>query len=163
MANERYREELREAVRLFNSGQSAELPVPSGTTLPRHINVFLFGPQGSGKTSFVRSCFRALYGASYPDVHAMESKQRGASTVDGTFLYSVYSLTDHICLHDTRGQRDYTPEEQQQLRLVLEGRARPNTLIQQRRRYWLLLREFWRSEGRSSLRAAWAKMVAGPP
>lgn len=141
-----YREELRQAVKTFSVGQSG-VPAAPGVSPPKHINIYLFGPQGSGKTSFIRTCFRALYGP-----RALEGKGLGEleqslhRSDDGTSMYSVYSLTDRICIHDTRGQREYTPEELAQLRLVLEGRARPNSLIQQRRRYWLLLREFWRSD-----------------
>eukprot|EP00927_Polykrikos_kofoidii_P072453 TRINITY_DN68569_c0_g1_i1.p1 TRINITY_DN68569_c0_g1~~TRINITY_DN68569_c0_g1_i1.p1 ORF type:complete len:367 (-),score=44.19 TRINITY_DN68569_c0_g1_i1:155-1255(-) len=140
-----YRHELREAVLSFVCGQSGSQPAPTNALLPKHINLYLFGPQGSGKTSFVRSCYRALYGKARVDSLAQSEISLQRSD-DGTSLYSVYSLTNSICLHDTRGQREYTPEEMHQLKLVLEGRARPNVLIQQRRRYWLLLHEFWRSD-----------------
>lgn len=59
----KYREELREAVRCFAIGAQA---VP-GAAAPKHINVYLFGPQGSGKTSFIRTCYRALYGSKHLD------------------------------------------------------------------------------------------------
>jgi len=139
----RYREELREAVRSFSCGTQA---APGGTPPPKQINVYLFGPQGSGKTSFIRTCYRALYGAKHTDKSLEALEQSLHRSDDGTSMYSVYSLTNGIMLHDTRGQREYTEEEMAQLRLVLEGRARPNSLIQQRRRYWLLLREFWKSD-----------------
>jgi hypothetical protein len=141
----KYREELREAVRSFSCGGQACSPSP-GTAFPKHINIYLFGPQGSGKTSFIRTCFRALYGPKHLDKGLEKLEESLHRSDDGTSMYSVYSLTEHIMLHDTRGQREYTDEELAQLRLVLEGRARPNSLIQQRRRYWLLLREFWRSD-----------------
>jgi len=141
--NTGYREELRHAVRSFIVGQGAA----GGASLPSAINIYLFGPQGSGKTCFIRTCFQALYGPRCLEGKGLkELEQSLHRSDDGTSMYSVYSLTERICVHDTRGQREYTPEEMQQLRLVLEGRARPNTLVQQRRRYWLLLREFWRSD-----------------
>lgn len=139
----KYREELREAVRCFAIGAQA---VPGAQAAPKHINVYLFGPQGSGKTSFIRTCYRALYGSKHLDKGLEQLEESLHRSDDGTSMYSVYSLTNSIMLHDTRGQREYTEEEMAQLRLVLEGRARPNSLIQQRRRYWLLLREFWRSD-----------------
>jgi hypothetical protein len=140
-----YREELRQAVKKFSIGQG--FAGPTAGALPPSINLYLFGPQGSGKTCFVSTCFRALYGPRFLEGRGLEGLEQSLHrSDDGTSLYSVYSLTDRICIHDTRGQREYTPEEMQQLRLVLEGRARPNTLVQQRRRYWLLLREFWRSD-----------------
>lgn len=139
----RYREELREAVRSFAIAAQA---VPNGPAIPKKINVYLFGPQGSGKTSFIRTAYRALYGAKHLDKGLEQLEESLHRSDDGTSMYSVYSLTDSIMLHDTRGQREYTDEEMAQLRLVLEGRARPNSLIQQRRRYWLLLREFWRTD-----------------
>jgi len=139
----RYREELRDAVRSF---AMAAQSIPGATACPKHINIYLFGPQGSGKTSFIRTCYRALYGPKHLDKGLEQLEESLHRSDDGTSMYSVYSLTDAIMLHDTRGQREYTEEEMAQLRLVLEGRARPNVLIQQRRRYWLLLREFWRSD-----------------
>jgi len=139
-----YREELRQSVRSFSIGQGY---TTGGASLPPSINVYLFGPQGSGKTSFIRTCFRALYGSRFLDGRGLEGLEQSLHrSDDGTSMYSVYTLSDSICLHDTRGQREYTPEETEQLRLVLEGRARPNVLVQQRRRYWLLLREFWRTD-----------------
>lgn len=145
--NVRYRDELREAVRSFALGQAGGgSPGPLGPNNPKQLNLYLFGPQGSGKTSFIRTCFKALYGPRPVNRGIQELEQSLHRSDDGTSLYSVYSLTNNIMMHDTRGQREYTPDEQAQLRLVLEGRARPNSLIQQRRRYWLLLREFWRSE-----------------
>jgi len=148
--NEIVRRELREAVMGFKCGSEWGTSSSSGPAAkPNHINVYLFGPQGSGKTSFIRTCFRALHGAKCADDKGLQELETSLHrSDDGTSLYSVYSLTNHICLHDTRGQREYTPEETSQLRLVLEGRARPNSLIQQRRRYWLFLREFWRSDER---------------
>lgn len=139
----KYREELREAVRAFSCGGQGVSP---SVTYPKHINIYLFGPQGSGKTSFIRTCYRALYGPKHLNKGLEKLEESLHRSDDGTSMYSVYSLTDHIMLHDTRGQREYTDDEMAQLRLVLEGRARPNSLIQQRRRYWLLLREFWRSD-----------------
>lgn len=139
----RYREELRDAVRAFSIGAQS---MPGAAPSPKHINVYLFGPQGSGKTSFIRTCYRALHGPKYLDKGLEKLEESLHRSDDGTSMYSVYTLTDSIMLHDTRGQREYTEEEMAQLRLVLEGRARPNALIQQRRRYWLLLREFWRTD-----------------
>lgn len=138
----KYREELRDTVKSFMIGSQG---VP-GAQFPKHINIYLFGPQGSGKTSFIRTCYRALYGPNHLDKGLEKLEESLHRSDDGTSVYSVYTLTDSIMLHDTRGQREYTEEEMGQLRLVLEGRARPNSLIQQRRRYWLLLREFWRSD-----------------
>lgn len=138
------RKELRQAVEGFHIGEGST--VSQG--LPKHLNIYVFGPQGSGKTSFIRTCYRALKG---PEIARKDSKLRELETSlhrsdDGTSMYSVYALTNGVCFHDTRGQREYTDEEMQQLKLILEGRAKPNTLIQQRKRYWLLLREFWRTD-----------------
>jgi len=159
--SEGYRKELREAVRSFACGQqSASSLAPGAASLPRHINVYLFGPQGSGKTSFIRTCFRALYGPRELDAVIKGLEHSLHRSDDGTSMYSVYSLTERICLHDTRGQREYTKDELQQLKLVLEGRARPNSLVQQRRRYWLLLREFWRTD--EQMRRTFSKTVMLP-
>lgn len=141
----RYREELRDAVRSFQIASNIQAK-PGGEGIPTHINIYMFGPQGSGKTSFIRTCYRALYGPKHVDKDLQQLEESLHRSDDGTSMYSVYPLTKSIMLHDTRGQREYTDEEMSQLRLVLEGRARPNALIQQRRRYWLLLREFWRTD-----------------
>lgn len=146
------RRELREAVNGFQLGEALGQggAAKSGANLPKHLNVYLFGPQGSGKTSFIRTIYRALHGPTIAqnDDGLQQLEISLHRSDDGTSMYSVYELTSCICIHDTRGQREYTDQEMQQLRLILEGRARPGTLIQQRKRYWLLLREFWRSDER---------------
>jgi hypothetical protein len=58
----------------------------------------------------------------------------------------VYPLTDSVQIHDTRGQREFTEAETEQLKLILDGAAVANTVVKQRKRYWLLLNEFWKSE-----------------
>jgi hypothetical protein len=69
-------------------------------------------------------------------------------TDDGTSEYAVYELTKYVRLHDTRGQRAFSDEEMAQMDLIMGGRARPGEVVQQRKRYWLLMREFWKSEER---------------
>eukprot|EP00747_Dinoflagellata_sp_TGD_P213261 gnl/TRDRNA2_/TRDRNA2_86244_c1_seq1.p1 gnl/TRDRNA2_/TRDRNA2_86244_c1~~gnl/TRDRNA2_/TRDRNA2_86244_c1_seq1.p1 ORF type:complete len:428 (+),score=79.48 gnl/TRDRNA2_/TRDRNA2_86244_c1_seq1:69-1352(+) len=158
-ANLAHRDELRQAVLRFTVGQGTNADIKGNQELPSHINIYLFGPQGSGKTSFIRTCFRALYGLR-PDRELSEAETSLHRTDDGTSMYSVFSLTDRVCLHDTRGQREYTQEEMAQLKLVLEGRAKPSSLIQQRRRYWLLLREFWRND--DQMRKTFSRTVMLP-
>ena len=42
-------------------------------------------------------------------------------TDDGTSKYNKYKLTEGIYLHDTRGQREYSGLELEQLKLVFFG------------------------------------------
>eukprot|EP00820_Chromera_velia_P013016 Cvel_23661.t1-p1 / transcript=Cvel_23661.t1 / gene=Cvel_23661 / organism=Chromera_velia_CCMP2878 / gene_product=hypothetical protein / transcript_product=hypothetical protein / location=Cvel_scaffold2463:26439-28078(+) / protein_length=109 / sequence_SO=supercontig / SO=protein_coding / is_pseudo=false len=64
--------------------------------IPKWVNVYLFGPQGAGKSSFIRTCFRALNGPSCanPD-HARIEKEvtRDARLHDGTTKYGIFQLT----------------------------------------------------------------------
>jgi len=117
-----------------------------GNDLARALNIYLFGPEASGKTSFIRTCFRAMMDQIPGEIENLEVSLHRSE--EGTSLYSFYHITRHIRLHDTRGQREFNPDEVERVRLVLEGRAKPNSLITQRKRYWLLLREFWRTEDR---------------
>lgn len=101
-------------------------------------------------TSFIRTCFRALLGNKVPQrIRDLEAELY--RTDDGTSRYSVYDLTSPpngggVKIHDTRGQREYSDEEKAQLGLILDGKARDGCVVEQRKRYWLMLREFWKVE-----------------
>ena len=131
-----FREELRDTVHQFRTDDITKTG----------INIHVFGPQGSGKTSFIRTVFRALLGGGSGDGTCVDDKipkrirqleKELHRTDDGTSKYSVYKLTENIKIHDTRGQREYTETEQEQLRVILEGRALGESVIEQRKRYWL--------------------------
>ena len=64
-------------------------------------------------------------------------------------------------LHDTRGQRAFSEQEREQLSLLLDGRAKPGEVVQQRKRYWLLLREFWKSD--QNMNKSFSRSRCTPP
>eukprot|EP01066_Platyproteum_vivax_P007330 Platyproteum_vivax@DN2835_c0_g1_i2.p1 len=155
------RSQLREAIKSFVA------PTPSGSGIinffskplcPQSqetkapLNIYLFGPQGSGKSSFIRTCYRALNGfkETPDDIKELEKTLDEDHTGDGTLNYSVYGLSNNISIHDTRGQRMFGVEEQGQLELILEGRAKPNCHIQQRKRYWFKLGDYFKSNEQMS-------------
>ncbi|CAD7961339.1 unnamed protein product [Amoebophrya sp. A25] len=140
-----------------SSGQSSGTASSHDRASPPPLNIHIFGPQGSGKTSFIRTCFRALLGARNLPKQIRNLELELYRTDDGTSRYSVYPLTQTIRIHDTRGQREYSEEELEQMKLVLEGRALPEKVIQQRKRYWLMLREFWKSE--AEMKKAFSRRV----
>ena len=124
-----FRQELRETIKRFGSSSTvgdhatagglgkAQLPTDTTTPAPSAVNIYIFGPQGSGKTSFIRTLFRALLGEDIPqDIRSLEIELH--RTDDGTGKYSVYNLTNAIRIHDTRGQREYSEAELEQLKLV---------------------------------------------
>ena len=119
-------------------------------------NIILFGPSGSGKSSFIKSLYRSLYNSAImpPDVInklIIKGKYYNEGTINFTKLYLVPSnksnKTSGITLCDTRGHKRMDDLEWEQFKLLLEGNIKDGVNITQRKnRTPELLWEFWKKD-----------------
>ena len=117
-------------------------------------NIILFGPSGSGKSSFIKSIYRALYNNSVlPNevVKRLVIKEKYHN--EGTIYFTQLRLVEEnkynsgIILCDTRGHFKMNEDEKEQFRLLLSGKVKDGVEIQQRtERNPLALWEFWKKD-----------------
>jgi predicted AAA+ superfamily ATPase len=117
-------------------------------------NIILFGPSGSGKSSFIRTLYRAVYGTPHlpPDVvNKLIIKDRDQN--EGTLCFTRLHLkeensqTSGIIVSDTRGHIWMNEEEREQFKVMIEGKIKDDTeVVQNKNRNPLLLWEFWKKD-----------------
>ncbi len=117
-------------------------------------NIILFGPSGSGKSSFIKSMYRSLYNNSFLPPDAMKKLIiKDTYHNEGTLLFSKLHLKEEnnnssgFILCDTRGHIKMNDNEKEQFKILLDGNVKDNTLIEQRiERNPLALWEFWKKD-----------------
>ena len=117
-------------------------------------NIILFGPSGSGKSSFIKSMYRSLYNNSFLPPDAMKKLIiKDTYHNEGTLLFSKLHLKEEnnnssgFILCDTRGHIKMNDNEKEQFKILLDGNVKDNTLIEQRNeRNPLALWEFWKKD-----------------
>ena len=119
-------------------------------------NIILFGPSGSGKSSFIKSLYRSLYNSAIMPPEVMnkliiKGKYYNEGTINFTKLYLVPSnksaKTSGITLCDTRGHTRMNDLELEQFKVTLEGNIKDGVNITQRKeRTPELLWEFWKKD-----------------
>ena len=119
-------------------------------------NIILFGPSGSGKSSFIKSLYRSLYNSAImpPDVLnklIIKGKYYNEGTTNFTKLFLVptnkNNKTSGITLCDTRGHTRMDDLEWEQFKILLEGNIKDGVNITQRKkRTPELLWEFWKKD-----------------
>ena len=119
-------------------------------------NIILFGPSGSGKSSFIKSLYRSLYNTAIMPPEVMnkliiKGKYYNEGTINFTKLYLVPSnksnKTSGITLCDTRGHTRMDDLEWEQFKVLLEGNIKDGVNITQRKnRTPELLWEFWKKD-----------------
>ena len=121
------------------------------SVLPGSINLLLFGPAGSGKSSLIKSFYHALHSSTQlPSEVRHKIVVKGTAQNEGTTLFSTVTLKEEsevsgIKVHDTRGQIWMDPREQAQAELIIQGKVKDLSRVEQRsHRYAYLLWEFWR-------------------
>jgi len=123
-----------------------------GSSKINRCNVILFGPSGSGKSSFIKSLYRALYNSPIlpPDASnklKIKSRYHNEGTLNFTKLHLVEETDNSsgIILCDTRGHFKMNENEKEQFKILLDGKVRDGMLIEQREnRDPFALWEFWK-------------------
>ena len=123
-----------------------------GSSKINRCNVILFGPSGSGKSSFIKSLYRALYNSPIlpPDASnklKIKSRYHNEGTLNFTQLHLVEETDNSsgIILCDTRGHFKMNENEKEQFKIILDGKVRDGMLIEQREnRDPFALWEFWK-------------------
>ena len=125
---------------------------PSGSSKINRCNVILFGPSGSGKSSFIKSLFRALYNSPIlPPDATNKLKIKNIYHNEGTLNFTQLHLVEEtknssgIILCDTRGHFRMNENEKEQFKIILDGKVRDGMKIEQREnRDPFALWEFWK-------------------
>jgi predicted AAA+ superfamily ATPase len=117
-------------------------------------NIILFGPSGSGKSSFIKTLYRAVYGTPHlpPDVvNKLIIKDRDQN--EGTLCFTRLHLKEEnsqssgIIVCDTRGHIWMNEEEKEQFKVIIEGNIKEDTeIVQTKNRNPFLLWEFWKRD-----------------
>ena len=137
---------LTEKTMFINSAKSANFIDKS--------NIILFGPSGSGKSSFIKSLYRSLYNSPIlpPEVMnklIIRATYRNEGTLNFTKLYLVMKTDNNtgITLCDTRGHFKMNQYEKEQFKVILEGNVKDGVKIEQKtERDPLSLWEFWKKD-----------------
>ena len=120
-------------------------------------NIILFGPSGSGKSSFIKSMYRALYNTSIlpPDaINKLVIKNNYEN--EGTLYFNKLHLKEEnnnssgIIICDTRGHIKMNDNEKEQFKILLNGNVKEGIKVEQRlERNYLNLWEFWKKDSES--------------
>ena len=117
-------------------------------------NISLFGPSGSGKSSFIKSLYRSLYNSPILPPDAMNKliirgTYKNEGTLNFTKLYLVVKTANNtgITLCDTRGHFKMNQNEKEQFKILLDGNVKDGVKIEQKKeRDPLSLWEFWKRD-----------------
>jgi predicted GTPase len=125
---------------------------PSGSSKINRCNIILFGPSGSGKSSFIKSLYRALYNSPIlPPEATNKLKVKNIYHNEGTINFTQLHLVEEsqnssgIVLCDTRGQVKMNENEKEQFKIILDGKVKDGVKVEQREnRDPFALWEFWK-------------------
>ena len=124
----------------------------SSSSKINQCNIILLGPSGSGKSSFIKSLYRAIYNSPNLPPNAMNKlKIKDVHHNEGTLNFTKLHLveetknTSGIILCDTRGHVNMNENEKEQFKIILDGRVKDGVFVEQRsNRDPFALWEFWK-------------------
>ena len=147
-------EDMRQKILNYNllTEKSIFFTYPSGSSKINRCNVILFGPSGSGKSSFIKSLYRALYNSPIlPPDASNKLKIKNVYHNEGTINFTKLHLVEEtlnssgIILCDTRGHFKMNENEKEQFKIILDGKVKDGMKIEQREnRDPFSLWEFWK-------------------
>ena len=147
-------EDMRQKIRNYSllTEKSIFFTAPSGSSKINRCNVILFGPSGSGKSSFIKSLYRALYDSPVlPPDATNKLKIKNVYHNEGTINFTQFHLVEEtasssgIILCDTRGHFKMNENEKEQFKIILDGKVKDGVKIEQREnRDPFALWEFWK-------------------
>lgn len=140
------------SMRLLND-KSHYLPSEELNQIVNRCNIMLFGPSGSGKSSFIKSLYQSLYNNPILPPDPMKKLViKGNYENEGTLCFTRLYLKEEnedssgIVLCDTRGQIQRNDKEKEQFRVMIEGNLKDDIVVEQRlKRNSIALWEFWKS------------------
>ena len=119
------------------------------------MNIVLFGPSGSGKSSFIRTLFKSIYNTkSLPPDVIDKLIIKNSYENEGTLCFQRMILKEQfedkstgIRICDTRGHLLMSKEEKEQFKLIVEGKVKDSVqVVQNTYRNPFLLWEFWKND-----------------
>ena len=148
-------EDMRQKILNYNlltEQQTIFFSTPNNSSKLNRCNVILFGPSGSGKSSFIKSLYRALYNSPVlpPDaLNKLKIKNifHNEGTINFTQLFLVEETKNSsgIILCDTRGHFRMNENEREQFKIILDGKVKDGMKVEQREtRDPFALWEFWK-------------------
>jgi energy-coupling factor transporter ATP-binding protein EcfA2 len=149
-------QQLRQSLAEYSVVSTRSVQSLDYSVLPNHVNIMIFGPSGSGKSSLIRTMYRALHNSpNLPGEIKHKVVVKGTARNEGTTLFSTVVMKEEnsamslsgIKVHDTRGQIWMDDKEQAQVDLVMSGKVKDMSKVDQRNhRYAHLLWEFWKKD-----------------
>ena len=128
----------------------------NSTKIIEKCNIILFGPSGSGKSSFIKSLYRSLYNSSIlPPEVISKLIIKGKYHNEGTLNFSKFFLVEGdknlkksgINIYDTRGHKKMDDLEGEQFKLLIQGNIKDGAdVTQKKNRDAKLLWEFWKKD-----------------
>lgn len=156
IVKQKHIEDMRKNILSFKlfSDKAMFMPSSSKTFDINKCNVILFGPSGSGKSSFIKSLYRALYNNSFLPPEAVKKLIiKNTYENEGTLCFTRLHLKEEtpnssgIIMCDTRGHIRMNDDEKEQFKILLTGNVKDDAKIEQRTsRNPLALWEFWKKD-----------------